>query len=175
MSKQHFLHLNCCQTSGLLSPKFSLERKKFFTQDRHCCCSSLAVALLSCPAPISFLSGTALSLLTRQGFSQSLSFACSYVPASHCPRRCLVATGVSAPMSFSKTPIKHHCQGLISHHLSAIHRAALWVVGLQISLVPLFLPMLCCCCARRPCVWAEPAPEGSVSLTLQSWGSSPRL
>lgn len=67
-----------CQTSGLLSPRFSLESKKFFNQDRHCCCSSPAVALLCCP----------------QGFSLSLSLASSSVPASHCPRRCLVGAGV---------------------------------------------------------------------------------
>lgn len=72
---------------------FTGEKKKS-NQDRNCCCSSPTVALLCCPALISFQSGTALPLLIHQGFLQSLRLAYSYIPASHCPRRCLVRTGV---------------------------------------------------------------------------------
>lgn len=43
----------------------------------------------------------------------------------------------------------------------------MWVMSLQISVVPLCLPSLCCCCVKRPCVWAEPTHEGSDTAVLE--------
>lgn len=96
---------NACQSSifftlllsniwSSLPQIFTGEKKKKINQDRNCCCSSPAVALLCCPALISFQSGTALPLLIHQGLLQSLRLAYSCVPAFLCPRRCLVGTGV---------------------------------------------------------------------------------
>lgn len=121
-SKQHYLHLTAIEPLVSSPPNFHWREKKVFNQDRHCCCSSSAVALLSCPALISFQSGTALPLLTQQGFSRSLSLAFCYVLACHCPRRCLITRRRIAPTSYSKIPIKRHGQGLISYHLPAVHR-----------------------------------------------------
>lgn len=164
----------CCQISGLLRPRFSLERKKKSNQDRSCCCSSPAVALLCCPALISFQSGTALPLLIHQGFLQSLRLAYSYIPASHCPRRCLVRTGVcssvfqldSHQISLSRTakipPVCNTKSWTISHGPA----------DLSCTSLPA-LPVLLLCWESLCVGWAS--TWGLLCLTLQSWGSPPRL
>lgn len=79
--------------------------------------------------------------------------------------------------SYSKIPVKHHCQGLISYHLPAIRRAGLWAEGLQISASPSCLSLLLLFWETLQVGWANTwglLPPALPSPALPSPGRLPQ-